>query len=209
MLSLPLKMWPLISVMWRSCIHSFCNLLIHFLDSHGLISASEFYTVSYSGAAWEALVGLIWTVPPLPPVFPPLPEASRSPTPSSDLVGSLQCKLSALLSLCLESRVCRAEVSVVTLQSGTVQYCLQSMAVAKLRFFWADQCTVDTSTILVCRSRAERARRSDLAALSWKSRTTGGQVVKSPQRHPLHHLDRPLDNCSDDREDDDDPHSLI
>ena len=75
----------------------------------------------------------------LPPVFPPLPEASRSPTPSSDLVGSLQCKLSALLSLCLESRVCRAEVSVVTLQSGTVQYCLQSMAVIKYRFLWADQ----------------------------------------------------------------------
>ena len=177
MLSLPLKMWPLISVMWRSCIHSFCNLLIHFLDSHGLISASEFYTVSYSGAAWEALAGLIWTAPPPPPppVFPPLPEASRSPTPSSDLVGSLQCKLSALLSLCLESRVCRAEVSVVTLQSGTVQYCLQSMAVAKLRFLWADQCTVDTSTILVCKSRAERARRSDLAALSWKSRTRAGK----------------------------------
>ena len=79
---------------------------------------SQLCTVSYSGAAWEALEGLIWTAP----VFPLLSEASRSPTPSSDLVESLQYKLSTLLSLCLESRVCRAEVTVVTLQSGTVQY---------------------------------------------------------------------------------------
>ena len=66
---------------------------------------------------------------------PLLPEASRSPTPSSDLVGSLQCKLSALLSLCLEIRVCRAEVSVVTLQSGTAQYWFAEHGSSKISFF--------------------------------------------------------------------------